>query len=410
MVKKFKKFAVVAVMSLCAFGFATSQAIAGPPDHAGGPSRGQVKANETEDVKWVPPGLQKKEKSSKGIPPGLQKKGGLPPGLQGRDNLPPGIQKRFGDVLEREDEEKEVISHVVVKGDEFIVIPNEDEVIVKYEAFLLDEEGTKVEITPEWSLEEEKEGVYLDEEGTLEITNSAEEGTFKLVATYSREEDRETKEYKGTLEVELYHQEISYIEIDGKKFVGIDEDEEGRVNLEYVARVMDQNDKAIEGEVVSWEVKSEDIEDLFALSTAKESRVVVIFSQEEGEFTVTAKVGEEEITLQVVVYNPVATDLEVSGAKEIVLPSEDEKTTEEYEARLLDQYGEKIETEDITWFLTDKDGKEIETSYLEIEEGKLTVTDEVSLDYVFIWAAFNDEIYTTFKVDFSQEQEEEEEE
>ena len=139
-----------------------------------------------QEGKDLPPGLQ-----DKGIPPGLQDKGDLPPGLQGRDWLPPGIQMRF-----RFGQDTEEVSSIEITGAETIIIPeNENENESVTEEYTADSEDVV------WSISKKNiKGVTIDkEEGTVTVTDEAEEGSFTVEAATSKDDEEITGELKVTL-------------------------------------------------------------------------------------------------------------------------------------------------------------------------------------------------------------------
>ncbi len=452
----------------------------------------RVKTRERQQQKAIPPGL-----NGKGIPPGLLDKGGLPPGMQGRETLPPGIQKRFVDALK--DKPEEETCSLVIIGEEYIRIPEEGTATLNYEAVLVNPEANETKITADWSLSDAPEGVSIDaESGVLEVTDSAEPGTVTVQAVYATGEDDEEKILTGSLNVALYKQEAATITIQGKEYVTIQEDDEEPLVLAYTALVKDQHGKIIEGETVNWSV----ISDCFDGTLIEENLgMIYIIPPKAGSFTIIAKSGEITGTLEVIVYlpdvssieiqgksfvalqededsvsltytalvrdqegivmedkevtwsaddipglvldngditltelpaygektvftlrayciidnnvvtsgeltvtvyHPVVIEVTVNGAAEITIPAEGEEATAEYVATVADQHGQTIE-EEVVWLLTEENGEETEISGAELDNGKLTITSEAAEGSVWLWAIYNEDVYGTFEVQIKQD-------
>ena len=212
-----KRFAIGVLVFLLTVGLVfPGAAAAGPPGDSdghphGGPPGLSSDGPPGQEDKELPPGLE-----DKGTPPGLEDKGGLPPGLQGREILPPGIRMRFRDALEDREVKEEEIDHIVVSGEESIVVPQEDEdkTITEYSAVAKDKDGEELgEVDAVWSLLDQDgdlTGVKLKEDGTLEVSSDAQEGTEVTVKASYTTEDGE--EFTGTLEVELYEPLVESIQ------------------------------------------------------------------------------------------------------------------------------------------------------------------------------------------------------
>ena len=397
-----KKIFLGTLTLMLAFGlvFATGADAFGPPGHGGVPP-GQ--AGEIDDESELPPGLR-----DKGTPPGLEDKGGIPPGLQGRDVLPPGIQMRFQEALsEMERKGQEEIAEIVISGESAVALPvDEEPVTAKYAAIALDDEGEELkEVNADWNLADDFAGVSIDDKGVLEVTDEAEAGVVTLEATYTKEIEGEIETLTAKFDVELYVSEIAGVEIEGSKYVAISGDEEDALNLEYSAVVLDQQDKAVEGEEVSWSVTSEDFENLEIDAEGN----ITIDELVEGQFTVKVVLDSDESIeneLQVTLYIPEAASVEVvAGAASLALPEEGQEVTEEYAAVVLDQYDFEIEGEIALWFLADAyDGVSI--SY----EGILTVEDSAEPGVIELLVVYeidengDDDVFTSYEVELLEEE------
>ena len=342
---------VIASLTILLFLFFASTAMAMPPGlqmqqdrRLPTPSESAQQEDEhNQDNEWQPPGLR-----DKGTPPGLEDKGGLPPGLQDREILPPGIRMRFSEALrDRTDEPDQTMR---IEGSAFISIPEEDDVDVDYQALLIeDEEETLIE--PEWALEEEVDGVTLDEDGILTVSATAEPGAITLLATYTTEIDGVTQTFSATLDVTLYQAEITDIVITGREFVPLDDEE--TLALTYEAVVTDQHGELIENVTINWDFSSEEFEDPLTDDAFEEPTLTFSLPQAEGTFTLKAATGDMEAEIEVVVYEPKVTTLAILGDVYIALEGDEEPPlTFSYTATLLDQYDEPMTEGDVVWSLT----------------------------------------------------------
>ncbi|MEW5920355.1 MAG: Ig-like domain-containing protein [Bacillota bacterium] len=389
--KRITLFLMVFLLSLCL----TSQLLAAPPGQGkkADSEKHQFRHQSQEERKIAPPGLQDGR-----TPPGLVDKGGLPPGLHGRslDELPPGIrnnrnfQEAIKKLREKEEEKKKVFTLSVV-GSKFIIIPDEDATTATYKAVLTDEAGNKEEVTASWKLLHDKDGVSIDRKGVLEITASAEPGTVTLVADYTTGEGDAEKTYRGSLTVELYKQVVGAIKIEGKQFVALKGDETEPLQLAYTATVKDQEGRAIPDKEVTWSVETT------AELELADGKVTIAKLPERGEeitFTLRAKYmvdGEvfKSTSLTVIVYYPVVNNIIITGNSEITLPDQGKEVTEEYEAVVVDQHGQKMEKE-VVWFLSDS------LPGVTLDDGILTVTGEAARGSFWLWV-FN-EVISGFEV------------
>lgn len=364
MEKTFKKIALILMVLFFSISL-VSATMAAPPPHARGGNNAERENG--------PPGLQ-----DKGTPPGLVDKGGLPPGMHGRsvDELPPGIRynPNFREAVERlKEEEKKEDPVFYITGSEYIVIPHEGTVTEPYLAVLRDEEDNEKEVDASWSLENGHEGVSIDEEsGVLEVTAAAEEDSTVIVkASYTAGESDETVNYTATFEVTLYKQEAASVKIDGDKYILLDNEDEF-LTLEYAAVVKDQNDQALEGKSVNWNITSENFEDYADFSYEGET-VNVEIPAAEGTFTVTAATGEIiSEPLVVTVYIPEISALKIDGDKYVALQGdEEEPLVLEYTAAVKDQNDQIMKDKDIVWFINFDN----ELWEIEFEEGVVNIAE-----------------------------------
>lgn len=321
----------------------------GPPSHAGGNSgNSSPQPSIFDGNNDVRPGDRVIPGQNRGTPPGLLDKGGLPPGLHGRsvDELPPGIRnnQNFQEAVKRlkEEEQQEAIDEptLIVNGKEAIILPDEGEITSQYTA-KIDSSNEPAKVNANWSLGSEKEGVSINEDGLLKVTEGAEQGSITVEASYKKEEDV----LKGRIKVELYSPEIADVEIEGDEFVALDGELELPINLEYKAVVKDQFDKVMENENVNWIVESEDIENI----TVDENGIVTINEniEEKCVFKIIAS-AEEDIKsrMEISVYIPEIAEIEILGETHKKLnESSESPITLEYTAVVKDQLGKEIEDE-----------------------------------------------------------------
>ena len=369
--KILKKLAFMLIVCVVSIALA-SVAMAAPPDHARG--------------------------ANKGTPPGLLDKGGLPPGMHGRtlDQLPPGIRynSNFQEAIERlkEEEKSDKEPGLYIFGSEYIFIPDESEDAhsEQYKAVLVDEDGYEEEVNATWSLSNGQDGVSISGDGVLEVTPAAaEDNTVTIEAGYTTDVDGEEVSFSAALVVTLYKPAATSIEIVGEKYVALQEDEGEPLLLEYTAIVMDQNNQAMPGKEVTWSIDNQKLD-------FDDGTVTIAYLPAENDeliFTLTAEYenGTSIIAeLEVVVYHPVATAIEVKGATEITLPDEGETATEEYEAVVVDQYGQAM---DITITMVVLEA----VTGVSLENGTLTITDEAEAGS-FLLSFYYEELAESFEV------------
>lgn len=359
---------IVCVLSIAL----ASVAMAAPPDHARG--------------------------ANKGTPPGLVDKGGLPPGMHGRtlDQLPPGIRynSNFQEAIERlkEEEKSDKEPGLYIFGSEYIFIPDESEDAhsEQYKAVLVDEDGYEEEVNATWSLSNGQDGVSISGDGVLEVTPAAaEDSTVTIEASYTTDVDGEDVSFTAALVVTLYKPAATSIEIVGEKYVALRGDEDAPLLLEYRATVKDQKGQAMPGKEVTWSIDNQEL----GFDDGTVTIADLPAEDEELIFTLTA-VYENGTSisaeLEVFVYHPVATAIEIAGAEEIKLPAEGETATEEYEAVVVDQYGQELD-KTITMVVAEA------VTGVSLENGTLTVTDEAEAGSFFI-RFYYDSISESFEV------------
>ncbi len=368
--------ALILILVLCFGGLA----LAAPPDHAGGPKL----AKEYDQEKLIPSGLQ-----GKGIPPGLQKKGGLPPGMQGRDILPPGIQMRFAEALE----ERLVESKLIISGDRFIVIPDDEAITVDYDVIFIDENGDETIVTADWGFNnnDEIDGVSF-ENGILEVSPDAESGTITISAVYNTGEE----EFSKSIEVTVYSQEVTSVEISGPEYVELSDEDEAPLVVKYNAVVKDQEDRDMEKEV-TWVLGSDDYE---YIDLDNGEVTLSELPEEDLVFTLKAIYVDDEAyydELEVTVYYPYADEVLITGDEEIAIPLEGE-IEKEYKALVVDQLNREIQETEVEWYLTDENGEIIELNGVELDNGELVVTGEAEEGSFWLWAVYEEDVFGTFEV------------
>ena len=267
-----RKFVIAAAVLILMLSI-TTLAAAGPPGLVRNNS--SIGPPEHAQAQWengLPPGLQ-----SKGTPPGLVDKGGLPPGMHGREVLPPGIQMRFVNIFKSLWEDKEAGLHII--GRVYVDISGDEPLTERYRAVLVDEDGNGRLVTAaaEWSLrlpdenenENGPEGISITEYGILEIAAGVDEKTIIINASYTAGKGEDPKDYKASLQVELYYQDIEDVEIIGAESIELPAKDEV-IKEDYTANVLDQKKQImIEGAAVRWwlgDQYGEDMEDMDGIS------------------------------------------------------------------------------------------------------------------------------------------------
>ncbi|EFI32800.1 hypothetical protein Dthio_PD0098 [Desulfonatronospira thiodismutans ASO3-1] len=268
-----------------------------------------------------------------------------------------------------------VVTTVNVDGPGTILIPEEGETeVVTYEAEVLDQYGAQMEEEVTWSLDQEVDGVTIDD-GVITVTHDADpDEEFTVIATSVSDED-----VTGEFEVSLTDEApaVDSIVVEGDETVVVPSD--GENSYTYTATVFDQFGDEMPGEDVSWIL--EDLGDLEGISINDIGLVTVSADAyeafEEGDsFTVVAT-SETDST----VTETMAVDLELEELRvdqvEIVEgpdsmeipPSDEEPNTATYTATVFDQYGAEMD-EDVIWSL------EEEITGITIDDGVVTVSTD----------------------------------
>ncbi|MDR3541802.1 MAG: cell wall-binding repeat-containing protein [Desulfosporosinus sp.] len=145
----------------------------------------------------------------------------------------------------------------------------------------------------------------------------------------------------------------------------------GSTTTTYSAIVYDQNNQAMNGQTIAWSLKTP----VSGVNINSSSGVVTVADTTTGSaFTVVAKDGSvqgtKDVTLTSTLPKPVVTNITVSGASPVAIPSSGSTTTT-YSAIVYDQNGQAMSDQTIAWSLTTPvSGVDINSS-----TGAVTVAD-----------------------------------
>ncbi len=247
------------------------------------------------------------------------------------------------------------------------------------------DDGTNETVEATWSIVDPKpEGVDIEADGKLTVTNKAADGTVKVKAAYNGMTDEKTVTItkEPAKESKIVLTAPSSTTIDVPTGSGVKND-----SGKCTAKVYDQYGNQITSAGVTYE------SDPATMPTG------VTFASTTGEFFVdnTAQNGTVKVIAKygTVTSNPVAftikraasvaTSLTINGSADSVnVPTVTEPGTTRcayasYTAKVKDQYGEVMDGQTIEWSVTDKPG-------VTFNNGQLTVTNKADAGTVTITA------------------------
>ncbi|GIP30807.1 S-layer homology domain-containing protein [Paenibacillus sp. J2TS4] len=190
------------------------------------------------------------------------------------------------------------------------------------------------------------------------------------------------------------------VEIAGAGTIVIPASDKAPITEQYRADVLDENGDVMPNEKVQWSVTASegvsiDLEKgLLTITDQASAGPIMVKATLDGD---AAIFGEFGVTLQVsAVKEPVPSDIDIRGAKEIILPASGEPPiTKQYEADVLDEDGDAMPNEKVQWSIIATEGVSIDS-----ETGLLTVTDQASAGPIMVKATLDGDaaIFSEFGV------------
>ncbi|MEX2573755.1 MAG: filamin/ABP280 repeat domain-containing protein, partial [Balneolaceae bacterium] len=251
-------------------------------------------------------------------------------------------------------------------------IPADGNTTSGYTATVLDQYGAEMggeAVT--WSLDEAGAGISINEtSGQVTVTDEADEGTFTVVATSNTNGD-----VSGSLQVSLGLDDpvVTNITVSGDEELALPTEENTTMST-YTASVLDQYGSQMDGEAVTWSLDEAGAGISIDGTTGE---VTVTDEAEAGDFTVVATsdtdtniTGELVVTMSLHILE--VTSIEVTGDETLMLPTEGNTTTSTYTSTVLDQYGQAMDGEEVTWSLDEA----VTGVSIDATTGQVTITDE----------------------------------
>ncbi len=324
-----------------------------------------------------------------------------------------------------------LIGSVEVTGTKTLVIPGDEPLQEQYSALVLDPERNKLEGEPvTWCLEnvDDAEGIFIDEEGLLTVQPGAEPGEYTVVATSVRDtgvsgsitvtlealpqeaQEESTSSSSGSDMVEE-----DYLVLEGKTLILIPSGDETKT---YTYTASGNNENLV-GNII-FELQEEypgvelDKDGVLTVdSSAAEGQIVLLASSRESGESESGEAEEviedERITqksltgkLVITLALPAPSSVQISGNKTVYIPVGDDdpqETVAYYTAAVLDQEGNPLEDEEVSWSLAETE--EINAGVLLDEAGELRVTSDACPQSIAIMATSlsNSEVYGAFEVE-----------
>ncbi|MDO9538755.1 MAG: ice-binding family protein, partial [Methanocalculus sp.] len=251
-----------------------------------------------------------------------------------------------------------VVSDVVVNGTQNISIPGSGQPAVteNYTATVLDQFGNTMtweEVT--WALQAPVNGVSINQTGEVTVANAdtTSAGTFTVVATSMTD-----IMVNGTLNVILSDVtlDVTQVTINGTQTIPIPGSGQPAVTKIYTAAVIDQFGNTMPGEAVTWALQAPvagvtinemtgNVTVANADTTSAGSFTVVATSVTNAGVSGTLNVILSDVPLDV-------TQVTVAGTQTVPIPGSGQPSvTKLYTAAVIDQFGNTMPAEAVTWAL-----------------------------------------------------------
>ncbi|WP_442603636.1 collagenase [Paenibacillus sp. KN14-4R] len=246
-----------------------------------------------------------------------------------------------------------IVTKVVVTGSSQLTIPENGSINADYTAQVLDQNSAVMPgETVVWSLQGAGSGISVEPStGRVTIANTATAGTFQLVATSSSNPNAHTS-ITITLTKEVIPSVITNVTLTGPLQLTIPEN--GSINADYRAQVLDQYGAVMPGETVIWNQQGACSGISVEPSTG---RVTLTNTVTAGTFQLVATSASNSnvhasitVTLTKEVPSSIVTKVAVTGASQLTIP-ESSSINADYTAQVLDQYGAVMPGETVVWSL-----------------------------------------------------------
>ena len=243
------------------------------------------------------------------------------------------------------------------------------------------DDGTDETVDVTWSIvtNPKPEGVNIEADGKLTVTNKAAGGTVEVKAAYNGMIDKKTVTItKDTLTASAI---VATAPTDGTNIIIPNGGTNNSGNCSY--KVYDQYGVEMTGTGVTWKMKPETVA---GVTLTTDGAIAVNNNAKTGSLKLYAESGgvtSNEITFNIAREASVPTSLTIEGSADSVdVPTVTEPGTTacayaSYTATVKDQYGDKMDGQTFEWSVTDNPG-------VTINNGQLTVTNKATAGNVTI--------------------------
>ncbi|QUI23939.1 DUF4073 domain-containing protein [Vallitalea pronyensis] len=260
-----------------------------------------------------------------------------------------------------------MVANVTVNGLDEITVPTEvgSPSKVTYTAIIRDQYGNIMTEEVIWSLKEAVEGVSIDVNGQVSITNKAPGTDFTVIATSG------SKTGSKSVNLNKAPAIATSITVNGLDEITVPTENDSPKSIAYAVEVKDQYGSIMTGQEVNWSLK----EAVEGVSIDNNGEVTVTNKAPKTQFTIIAtngnKTGSKSVNLKKA--PAILTSVTINGLDEITVPKEvDSPTTSTYTAEVKDQYGNIMINQEVTWSLKEA----VEGVSIEDTGKKVTVTNK----------------------------------
>lgn len=248
------------------------------------------------------------------------------------------------------------------------------------------DDGTDETVDVTWSIvpDPKPEGVDIEADGKLTVTNKAAGGTVEVKAAYNGMIDKKTVTItKDTLKPSAI---VATAPATGTNITIPNGGTETSGNCSY--KVYDQYGAEMTGSHATWKMKLDPTTVTGVNLIAANGSISVTSDATACKATLYAEIGEvksNEITFNIAREASVAKSLTIEGSADsvnvptVTEPGTPERAYESYTAKVKDQYGAEMTGQTIEWSFTDKPG-------VTFNNGQLTVTNKADAGTVTITA------------------------
>jgi hypothetical protein len=244
-------------------------------------------------------------------------------------------------------EKQATATRITISGSQQVQINISGDNTTQYTAVAYDDSDNVLDNAPiDWSLQTPYSGVSIDNNATLVISSTANEGSVTIVATSQNDSS-----INDTFTVNLVKQVIlnpTSIDIVGNNTVTLGS---STATLQLTATVKDQFNNDMQGESVSWSISPA----LNGVSINSNGLITATNSASSGTVNIIAVCnsdgsieGNKAITITKV--TPVVSGISVNGLSTIAIDSS-LSLIERYTAVITDQLGDVMTSEGVTWSL-----------------------------------------------------------